>query len=201
VAPFVAPLLLLSGALFIWLRGGGEEDGATGAVPQGSILDDWFPAPAATADDVKPGNVAAFLAMIRAAEGTAGPDGYRMHFGGSLFDSFEDHPRLVVTVQTSKGPILSSAAGAYQILARTWDQTIQPRLHLPDFSPASQDLAAVQLMRMDGSFMALQDGRFDTAVALASSTWASLPGAPYGQPTRSIEYVSNKYTEAGGQIA
>ena len=60
-------------------------------------------------------NVRAFLAVIRAGEGTSDDDGYRRCFGGSLFDSFADHPRRVVRA----GGYTSTAAGAYQFLART----------------------------------------------------------------------------------
>ena len=91
------------------------------------------------------GNLRAFLAVIRAGEGTADADGYRRHYGGSHFDSYADHPRKVITA----GRWTSSAAGAYQFLSRTWDECAKA-LALPDFSPASQDLAAVFLIRMVG---------------------------------------------------
>ena len=39
----------------------------------------------------------AFLAVIRAGEGTSDPDGYRRHYGGTLFDSFADHPCKAIT--------------------------------------------------------------------------------------------------------
>ena len=40
------------------------------------------------------GNVKAFLAVIRAGEGTPDQDGYRRHFGGRLFDSFPSPAQL-----------------------------------------------------------------------------------------------------------
>ena len=49
--------------------------------------------------DMQNSNLQAFLAMIRQAEGTAGRDGYSMLFGGSLFDSFADHPRTKITAR------------------------------------------------------------------------------------------------------
>lgn len=87
-------------------------------------------------------NIQAFLLMI----GTADGDGYRRLFGGRLFDSYADHPRIKITANLGGKPITSTAAGAYQILANTWD-AVRPKLGLPNFSPASQDCAAVELIR------------------------------------------------------
>lgn len=145
-------------------------------------------------------NVQAFLAVIRHAEGTAGPDGYRMLFGGRLFDNYADHPRIVVTLPAGGGVISSSAAGAYQILERTWDD-IQSHLELPDFSPASQDAAAVYLIERRGALEDVKAGNFDAAIAKVAKEWASLPGSPYGQPTKSLAEVTRIYTDAGGALA
>ena len=90
-------------------------------------------------------NLRAFLYMIRHCEGTAGENGYRTQFGGGLFDSFADHPRQAITRTLGGKPITSTAAGAYQFLARTWDECAKA-LGLPDFSPASQDAAATFLI-------------------------------------------------------
>lgn len=138
-------------------------------------------------------NRAAFLALIRACEGTAGPDGYRMLFGGRLFDSFADHPRTVVNASGYS----SSAAGAYQILARTWDWFV--RVNGPhDFSPENQDKCALWLIAQRGALDDVDAGRLDDAIAKCNREWASLPGSPYGQPTRSLDYCRRVYREAGG---
>lgn len=145
------------------------------------------------------GNVAAFLAMIREAEGTSGPDGYRTLFGGGLFDSFDSHPRTVVTATLGGKPISSSAAGAYQALSRTWDDFIRavgPR----DFSPASQDEFAIWAIRRRGALNDVIAGRFAQAVAKTAKEWASLPGSPYGQPTISMDKAVNIYAANGGQF-
>jgi muramidase (phage lysozyme) len=145
-------------------------------------------------------NVAAFLKMIRYAEGTAGPNGYRTLFGGELFDHFADHPRVKVTRTLGGRLITSSAAGAYQILERTWDD-IQARLALPDFSPASQDAAAVFLIRRRGALDDVRAGRFPQAVEKVSLEWASMPGSPYGQPVKTLDQVAAVYASAGGVFA
>lgn len=158
-------------------------------------------------------NLAAFLAMIRRAEGTYGPDAYRMMFGRRLFTSFADHPRQPAQFTTTDGQRLwTSAAGAYQFMAvspiptggwtrvDTWDR-LAAKLQLPDFSPASQDQAATQLIADAGALGDVRAGRFDAAVAKVRRIWASLPGAGYTQATRTPEFVRAAYAEAGGTFA
>ncbi len=145
-------------------------------------------------------NVAAFLAMIRDAEGTAGPEGYRTLFGGGLFESFEDHPRRVVTARLGGMPISSSAAGAYQFMPATWDEA-RRALGLADFSPGNQDAAAVFLIKRRGALEDVRAGRFDAAVAKVAKEWASMPGSPYGQPVKTLAHVRAVYENAGGGYA
>lgn len=145
-------------------------------------------------------NVRAFLQMLRYSEGTAGPDGYRTLFGGGLFTSYADHPRTVVTAMLGGREIKSSAAGAYQIIKGTWD-TLQITQHFPDFSPASQDLAAVELLRRRGALAYVIAGDIPAAINAARKEWASLPGAGYGQPERAISDLLAAYQNAGGMYA
>ncbi len=123
-------------------------------------------------------NVQAFLMMIRTGEGTADAGGYTRLYGGAQFSGFADHPRQLV----SAGGLTSTAAGAYQILSRTWDD-LRKSNDLPDFSPANQDYAAVCLIKRRGALADVVAGRFDVAIAKCGKEWASLPGSPYGQPT------------------
>jgi muramidase (phage lysozyme) len=141
-------------------------------------------------------NLRAFLAVIRAGEGTSDPDGYRRQYGGTLFDSFADHPRKTITA----GRWTSTAAGAFQFLSRTWDECAKA-LALPDFSPDSQDLAAVFLIRRRGALPDALAGRLDAAIAKCAKEWASLPGSPYGQPTRTLAQAHAVYAQAGGALA
>lgn len=140
-------------------------------------------------------NLRAFLAVIRAGEGTSDADGYRRHYGGRLFDGYADHPRVAIKA----GRWTSTAAGAYQFLSRTWDEAAKA-LALPDFSPASQDLAAVFLIRRRGALVAAMQGRLDEAIAGCAKEWASLPGSPYGQPTRTLAQAHATYAAAGGRL-
>lgn len=150
-------------------------------------------------------NIKAFLMVLREGEGTADEDGYRRMYGGRKgsefrhFTSFADHPREVWGAPGSQ--LRSDAAGAYQIMSYTWDD-IQKALHLPDFSPESQDKAALWLVGVKRR--ALDDvkaGLFQRAVAKCANEWASLPGSPYGQPTRTIAHASKVYTDNGGEFA
>lgn len=150
--------------------------------------------------DALNGNVQAFLWVIRNCEGTAGENGYRTLFGGSLFDSFKDHPNILKTFKLKKGGTLSStAAGAYQILKRTWDglRKNHPGM-FPDFSPSSQDLAAIALIRGRKALADVEEGRFDIAIRKCALEWASLPGSPYGQPTKTLEFCKQIYEQHGG---
>ena len=46
---------------------------------------------------------------------------------------------------------------------------------------------------------AILKGDFDTAVKKANRTWASLPGSPYAQHTRSNEYVAQSLAKHLGE--
>ena len=164
-------------------------------------------------------NVAAFLGTIRQAEGTADALGYQALFGHRAnrprtFSGWADHPRQAQPFTDKAGRQLwTSAAGAYQFMAispipgstkstkvNTWDR-IAARLGLPDFSPESQDAAAVELIREAGALGDVQAGRFDQAVNKVRRIWASLPGAGYEQPERSLESLRYAYLQQGGMLA
>ena len=151
---------------------------------------------ASTADS----NIRAFLDMIAYAEGTAGPDGYRTMFGHRLFDSFADHPRQLFTFKNSRGEVLkTSAAGRYQFLRGTWDE-LRAKLGLQDFGPASQDAGAIELIRQRGALNDVKAGRIVDAIAKVRTVWASLPGAGYAQPERTLTNLLAAYQNAGGAV-
>lgn len=145
-------------------------------------------------------NVQAFLRMLRHGEGTAGDDGYRVMFGGGLFDSFADHPRQRITRKLGGKPITSTAAGAYQFLERTWDGLVK-QYGFADFSPTNQDLGAVALIKGRKALDDVIAGRFEQAVAKCNREWASLPGSPYGQPVVTMARARQEYEAHGGQYA
>jgi muramidase (phage lysozyme) len=127
---------------------------------------------------VKNPNIQIFLSLIRHTEGAA----YDTLFGGGKFSEFDDHPRQAITRNLGGKPITSTAAGAYQFLSRTWDECRQA-LSLPDFTPPSQDMAAVFLIDRRGALSSVMLGDWQGAILKCNREWASLPGSPYGQPT------------------
>jgi muramidase (phage lysozyme) len=144
-------------------------------------------------------NLQAFLSMIAVSEGTAGKgdDGYNVLVGGALFEGYADHPRILVTVRPG---LQSTAAGRYQILAHEFD-AYKAQLHLPDFSPASQDAIALQMIHECHAGPDIQAGNLASAVAKCESRWASLPGAGYGQPEQRLADLKTAFTQAGGILA
>jgi lysozyme len=140
-------------------------------------------------------NLRAFLLMIQYAEGTRGINAYRTLFGGSLFNSFAAHPNIAII----KSGITSTAAGAYQFLYRTWAE-LQQALRLPDFSPPSQDRAAIELIRRKGALEDIIAGRIANAISKCRKVWASLPGAGYGQGERSMNSLLQVYVQFGGTL-
>ena len=156
--------------------------------------------PANVGADQAQRNLRACLDAIAFAEGTAGPDGYRTMFGYRYFDSFADHPRQYFPFTNGRGEQLkSSAAGRYQIIVRTWDG-LQRKLGLQDFAPASQEAAAVELIRERGALNDAMGGRFAEFARKCAPTWASLPGAGYAQPERSLQSLIAAYRNAGGTL-
>lgn len=137
-------------------------------------------------------NVQKVLRVIGQAEGTVGDkvaDPYRIAFGGSTFDSLDNHPNtLTAFTQTDGKQNKSSAAGAYQFLKPTWDD-VSSKLGLKDFSPRSQDIAALELINRAGALQDVLKGDTSTAFSKLGGTWASLPASPYAQPKRSQGFI------------
>ncbi len=156
-------------------------------------------------------NVSAFLWMLRCCEGTSGPLGYQTRFGpkgDQLFSiddpklrsyQFKDHPRIGYTYPTKAGSITSTAAGAYQFLSKTWD-SCQKALSLPDFSPRSQDLGCIFLLKQAGALSAIKAGDFKTAIEKTKRIWASLPGDVYGQGGKNFAQATAFFKQGGGTV-
>lgn len=159
-------------------------------------------------------NVAAFLSMIAFAEGTnRAADPYRVCYSyRHTIRDLSDHP--AVTGEWRGEPLppamceaaglspgcVSTAAGRYQLIRPTWLRC-KRALSLPDFSPASQDAAAVYLIRARGALEAVEAGRVADAVQLCRREWASLPGAGWGQPERRLTALLEAFEVAGGVVA
>jgi len=147
-------------------------------------------------------NLDAFLAMLRHSEGTdKADDPYAVTFGESFtIKDFSDHPHALGWPGYLWKGIHETASGAYQITYPTWF-ILKSRLGLQDFSPASQDEAAIELIREKGALDLVEAGRLEAAIALCHGIWASLPGSTSGQPQASLASLSQAYTQAGGELA
>ncbi|MDG2992436.1 glycoside hydrolase family protein [Candidatus Synechococcus calcipolaris G9] len=137
----------------------------------------------------------AWLDTIAWAEGTDGPHGYRTIFSYKFFSDFSDHPRQI----QKSGPLSSDAAGRYQFLSTTWDEC-KHALDLPDFSPASQDQAALWLIDKKREALEFCDQlMIGPALDRLSYEWASLPAASgrgrYGQPIKSVPQIRAKLNQ------
>ena len=143
----------------------------------------------------------ALLNTIRYAEGTwaNGQDvGYRIMFGGSLFDSFERHPNRV-----NRTPgYASAAAGAYQFMPPTWAMVSRslgfPLVGPNAFGPEVQDQAAIYLVQRRGALPLADRGQFTPELAhRLAPEWASFPTLAgrsfYGQPVKRYEGLRRFY--------
>lgn len=145
--------------------------------------------------------VKATLETISKAEGTNG-DYKKMVYGvvtrspyfpqligkrNVTLPSLERFPNMLIKVNSAG--LFSSAAGKYQILKKTYE-AYAPKLGITDFSPHSQDLLAVELIRGRGNALSyIIKGDLQSALTKTSlpKEWASLAGAGYGQQERSLE--------------
>jgi len=150
-------------------------------------------------------NVRAFLDLIAWSEGTDNgrqptrDQGYDVVVGGSLFDSYADHPRRLVDLPELG--IKSTAAGRYQILSRYWDHYRKQLGLVGGFTPENQDRIALQLIRECKALDDIKAGRITAAIHKCRSRWASLPGAGYGQHEHKVGNLLTAYSKAGGALA
>jgi muramidase (phage lysozyme) len=144
--------------------------------------------------DVSPrNNVTAMLDLVAWAEGTDA--NYNMIYTGAKFADYSKHPDRVMC---SAG-LCSAAAGRYQFMPQTW-ATVKAKLNLPDFSPASQDKAAIQLMKDAGCYGAAVRGDVADFADRCWSQWASFHGSNGAkldkrQRSHPIDQLKAKYQE------
>ena len=130
--------------------------------------------------------VQALLRVIRNGESNQTDSAYTLLYGGSHFTGFADHPRIRFYekedefIRNGKKDY-TTCAGAYQITETTWNG-LQAVYHFPDFSPHSQDLAAVALLFEKHAIEPIQAGNLQEAIDLCHETWVSLPGSSSVQP-------------------
>jgi len=134
-------------------------------------------------------NARRWLKAISFAEGTWANNKpkYDILFGGGTFGDLSRHPDRVIHTPNYS----SAAAGAYQFMPGTWE-SVQRKLNLPDFSPRSQDLGAIELIRRRGVNPDTDPINRETLSKL-SPEWASFPTLEgvsyYGQPNKAAESI------------
>lgn len=147
----------------------------------------------------------AFLSTIAWSEGTStNPltrnNGYDVIVSGvngpQVFTDYSDHPFAHGSgVTVRRVPLLiSTAAGRYQVLARYFE-VYKAQLHLPDFSPSSQDAVALKQMGERGAIALVDAGKIAAAIKACAPIWASFPGNSYGQGGKSMAELLAKYQE------
>ena len=161
-----------------------------------------------------------FLNLLAFSEGTSKAgghlltqnDGYDVIVTGlkgpEIFTDYSHHPFLYerdpveVSKPTPAHPfgLFSTAAGRYQFILRTW-LTLDHKLSLPDFGPASQDAAALELIRERDAITLILDGNVQQAISLCSNIWASLPGNDYDQGAHSMGTLLTWYDAQGVENA
>ena len=183
-----------------------QDWGSTSAPPWGTAVTPSGPSQADA-------NVAAFLTLIRTTEGTERLANPYAAVYGYVFEitDFSDHPanlgwkgerlpdQYCLAAGLSPGCV-STAAGAYQFIRRTWNG-LRARASAWDFSPESQDRAAMALLDQIGALPSIQRGDFQRAIQVASSKWASLPYSRSGQPKFPLQTALQIYQDAGGLLA
>lgn len=145
-------------------------------------------------------NVAAFLKAIAEAEG----GGYDFKYG-AVKGKRNDRWRFT-DYSTHPGPGFggsTTAAGMYQITIATW-RNHGGKMGLTDFSPKTQDLLAVEILRSLGIVEKIKSGDIAGAMRPAAGIWAALPLGPGlrnaypPQPFVAYEEFFRTYQAAGG---
>jgi lysozyme len=150
-------------------------------------------------------NVSAFLALIRRAEGGTDAYDYDDLVGGGNFTDFSDHPAITgefAGIRT-RGGLLSTAAGAYQITRSTW-RDLGGKARFGDFSPAAQDAAALAILqeKRPGAYRMIAQGRFLDAIYRLRNEWEAFDRMINDNYKHfPLEQAQAYYVNSGGTVA
>lgn len=144
--------------------------------------------------------IASFLDMLAESEGTeaVGDHGYNCLVGSTprkpiLFHDYSTHPGIL------NKQFNSSAAGRYQLIYPTW-RLLGKLVHKSDFSPDTQDLMCVELLREKGAIDYIEKGDITTAIHRIAHVWASLPGADYGQHEQKLDWLLAQWKDSMDKV-
>jgi muramidase (phage lysozyme) len=132
--------------------------------------------------------VRAFLDVLAKPESGGA---YNKVVGGGTFSDYSKHP------ERYNAALNSDAAGRYQFLSTTYNP-IAKRLGLKDFSPQSQDLAAVEYLKELGVLDEIQSGdrkKVQSAInRLKGNTWTGLQTYKNNQ---ALDYYNSRLSYYG----
>ncbi len=137
----------------------------------------------------------AFLATIRWAEtGTSDKQSYTKLVFNGTFNNFATHPRIKQCAPINGRKVCSTAAGAYQMLDKSWDD-LQSNLGLKDFSPSSQDRMAIEYIRRNKAIRDVEAGNLEIAACKVGRVWASLICNSYDQNAKTLYELQAYYNK------
>ena len=151
---------------------------------------------------LKDTNMWAFLKAIAEAEG----GGYDFKYGA--VKGKKDDPWRFTDYSTHPGHGLggrTTAAGMYQENIDTWRE-MGGNMGLSDFTPETQDLIAVEILRVINVAESIKSGDINAALDKASRRWSSLPmgkgktGYYPKQPSVSFDKFESDYKRFGGTV-
>lgn len=133
-----------------------------------------------------------FLNFIGKAEGAD----YNIGFGGRKINDLSQHPYRPREFRTADGTP-TSAAGKYQFVRGTWDN-LKRKLGLDSFSPANQDVGAVELIIEKNALGDVLSGNIGSAIQKLTPTWESFKKRSYYDLQRLYANSTSDLQTAGG---
>lgn len=150
-------------------------------------------------------NIQIFLSLVRYTEGTdayggGSPGCYHVLVGGTKFNDLSRHPNKAIYIKSIKDS--STAAGAYQILYRTWKWK-GGQYGLKDFGYKNQDRCAVSLFHYRGALKHIVSGNWVEAMRKCRQEWVSLPHSTtkQGNGPKSLQSCLAFIKKRGGQLS
>ncbi|GJJ05125.1 hypothetical protein RugamoR64_56630 [Duganella rhizosphaerae] len=151
---------------------------------------------------LKDANMQAFLKAIAEAEG----GGYDFKYGAVR--GKKNDPWRLADYSTHPSPGVggkTTAAGMYQENIETWRE-MGGNMGLSDFTPETQDLIAVEILRVIKVAESIKSGDINAALDKASHRWSALPqgkgkaGYYPKQPSVSFDKFESDYKRFGGTV-
>ncbi|MEM9542976.1 MAG: peptidoglycan DD-metalloendopeptidase family protein [Cyanobacteria bacterium P01_E01_bin.42] len=144
--------------------------------------------------------IRAFLDVISWAEtGSIGEASYTVIVfkGGNRIKNFSTHPFVgggwkanqnCAFIRRAGKRVCSSASGRYQIMDFNYRSLTKNEI-IRDFTPASQDKAAIYYLQQKGVLKDIAFGNFEKAACKVGGHWASFPCNNYRQPQKKIQQL------------